>query len=101
EPDTPGFTRLEHIAATLDGFELSKLDVASRREGDVLGSAQSGEKTTLKLLRVLEDERLIVAARDAATALVDDDPELDDHPALNALIGDVLGDEDEEYLERG
>ncbi|GAB3560229.1 ATP-dependent DNA helicase RecG [Spelaeicoccus albus] len=101
EPGTPGYSRLTHVAATLDGFELSKLDVESRREGDVLGNAQSGGKSGLKLLRVLKDERLIADARRAADALVADDPELDNHPALNAFIGDVLGHEDEEYLERG
>jgi len=61
--DTPARLRLEAVAASTDGFELSRIDLEARREGDVLGSAQSGSRSHLRLLRVLEDEDLIDLAR--------------------------------------
>ena len=41
-PGAPSRERLDAVAATTDGFELARLDVEQRREGDVLGAAQSG-----------------------------------------------------------
>ena len=58
-PDSPARERLDAVAATLDGFELSRLDLEQRREGDVLGAAQAGRQSSLKLLQLLEDEDLI------------------------------------------
>ena len=55
-----GDERLDAVAATLDGFELSRIDLEQRREGDVLGSSQSGTRSHLRLLRVLRDESMIV-----------------------------------------
>ncbi len=92
--------RLEAVAATLDGFKLSRLDLEQRREGDVLGAAQAGRKSSLRLLTLLRDEALIGEAREEATALVDADPELDRHPALAAAISDLLGPDQAEYLEK-
>ena len=60
--------RLDAVAATLDGFELSRLDLEQRREGDVLGAAQAGRRSSLKLLTLLQDEDLIGQAREEATA---------------------------------
>ena len=78
------------MAATLDGFTLSRLDLEQRREGDVLGATQAGQ-SSLKLLRLLTDEDLIGQARQEATAVVTADPDLTAHPALRAAIDDLLG----------
>ena len=93
--------RLDAVADTLDGFELSRIDLEQRREGDVLGQAQSGVKSSLRVLSVLEDEDVISAARDEATSLVTADPELTDHPALRSALDSLLGAERAEYLEKG
>ncbi|HET9658045.1 MAG TPA: ATP-dependent DNA helicase RecG [Kineosporiaceae bacterium] len=98
---TPARDRLEAVARTLDGFELARVDLEARREGDVLGSAQSGVRSSLRLLRVLRDEKLIETARHEATAVVAADPELSGHPVLAAAIRDLLDPEREAYLERG
>jgi ATP-dependent DNA helicase RecG len=95
----PSRERLDAVAATLDGFKLSRLDLEQRREGDVLGAAQAGRHSSLKLLRLLADEDLIGQARQDATALVSADPELAAHPALRAAIDDLLGHQ-AEYLEK-
>ncbi len=60
---TPARERLDAVAATTDGFELSRVDLAQRREGDVLGRSQSGGRSGLQTLKVLRDEDTIVAAR--------------------------------------
>ena len=82
EPGSPARERLEAVAATVDGFELSRLDLETRREGDVLGATQSGRRSSLRLLRVLRDEDLIVDARDEAAGVVAADPDLSGHPLL-------------------
>jgi len=92
--------RLDAVAATGDGFQLSRLDLAQRREGDVLGSAQAGRRSSLKLLRLLVDEDLIASARVEATALVADDPQLASHPAVKDAIDDFLGDRKAEFLDK-
>jgi ATP-dependent DNA helicase RecG len=97
---SPARTRLEHVAATTDGFELARLDLQERREGDVLGAVQHGRRSSLKLLALLEDEDLIRAARDEASALVDADPDLADHPVLAAAVERLVDDERAEYLEK-
>jgi ATP-dependent DNA helicase RecG len=93
--------RLDAVAGTLDGFELSRIDLEQRREGDVLGQAQSGVKSSLRVLSVLDDEDVITAAREEATSLVAKDPELTDHPALRSALDSLLGAERAEYLEKG
>lgn len=92
--------RLDAVAATTDGFVLADKDVELRREGDVLGSAQSGGRNSLRLLRVVRDAKVIATAREDARELVAADPELAEHPALVDAIDDWLG-EREEFLERG
>ena len=84
--DTPARERLDAIAATTDGFAVSQLDVAVRREGDVLGATQSGRRSSLRLLSVVEHEEVITRARADATALVGRDPELSGTPALAAQV---------------
>ncbi|MEU7001973.1 ATP-dependent DNA helicase RecG [Nonomuraea sp. NPDC046570] len=98
--NTPARARLDAVAATLDGFELSRVDLEQRREGDVLGAAQSGKRSSLKMLQLLRDEEVIVTAREEAEALLADDPDLSAHPALNAEITRLLADDRAEYLEK-
>ncbi|MFC7385580.1 ATP-dependent DNA helicase RecG [Sphaerisporangium rhizosphaerae] len=97
---TPARERLDAVAATLDGFELSRVDLEQRREGDVLGAAQSGRKSSLKMLRLLRDEDVIRDAREEAGLLLSADPDLSAHPALRAEIDRLLGDDRAEYLEK-
>jgi ATP-dependent DNA helicase RecG len=100
EAGTPARDRLDAVAATQDGFELSRLDLETRREGDVLGASQSGRRSSLRLLSVLRDEAVIADAREDAAALVDADPDLGQHPALRAAVEAVLADQRAEYLEK-
>ncbi|MFF4549306.1 helicase-related protein [Streptomyces sp. NPDC001435] len=93
--------RLGAVAATLDGFELSRIDLEQRREGDVLGQAQSGARTSLRVLAVIDDEEIIVEAREEAAAVVAADPELDGLPGLRTALDALLDDEREQYLEKG
>ena len=91
--------RLDAVADTLDGFKLSRLDLEQRREGDVLGAAQAGRRSSLRLLRLLADEDLIRQAREDATAVVSADPQLAGHPALHQAIDELLGVQ-AEYLDK-
>lgn len=77
EPGTPARERLDAVAATRDGFALADLDLQQRREGDVLGAEQSGARSSLRLLSVIDDAELIAVARRIAERAVRDDPELD------------------------
>ena len=99
-PDSPARERLDAVAETGDGFQLSRLDLQQRREGDVLGSAQAGRRSSLKLLRLLADEDLIAAAREEASALVSADPALTAHQPLKEAIDDFLGDRRAEFLDK-
>ncbi len=90
-PASPARERLDAVADTLDGFKLSRLDLQQRREGDVLGAAQAGRQSSLKLLQLLKDEDLIRQARQDATAVVSADPQLAAHPALREAIDELLG----------
>jgi ATP-dependent DNA helicase RecG len=100
-PDTPARERLDTVASTLDGAVLARLDLRQRREGDVLGVAQSGGRRTLKLLELLEDEDLLAAARVEATALVAADPDLARDPVLARAVAAALDEESAAYLEKG
>jgi ATP-dependent DNA helicase RecG len=101
-PDgTAARRRLDAVAATLDGFELSRIDLEQRREGDVLGQAQSGSRSSLRMLTVIQDEDVIEAAREEATALVAEDPELTAHPDLRGALDSLLDAERAEYLDKG
>jgi ATP-dependent DNA helicase RecG len=99
-PASPARERLDAVAATGDGFQLSRLDLQQRREGDVLGSAQAGRRSSLKLLRLLADEDLIATAREEAATLVGEDPKLTAHQALKEAIDDFLGDRRAEFLDK-
>lgn len=97
---SPARERLEAVARTTDGFELSQLDVELRHEGDVLGARQSGIRSSLRLLSVVRDEAVIADARDAATAVVATDPDLRSHPALAAAVRALEDTERADYLDR-
>ncbi|MEV6443640.1 ATP-dependent DNA helicase RecG [Amycolatopsis sp. NPDC051716] len=92
--------RLAAVESTTDGFELSRLDLELRREGDILGAAQSGKRSTLKLLSLLRDEDVIAASRALAQELVTQDPELTKYRGLAQMVADVVDVERAEYLEK-
>ncbi|WP_327244147.1 ATP-dependent DNA helicase RecG [Streptomyces sp. NBC_01320] len=98
---SPARARLSAVAATLDGFELSRIDLEQRREGDVLGQAQSGVRTSLRMLSVIDDEEVIAAAREEAATIVAADPDLARLPDLRTALAALLDKEREEYLDKG
>lgn len=100
QPDGPAQERLDAVAATNDGFELARVDVEQRREGDVLGASQSGGRSAIRFLRLVKDEALIVEAHEDAWQVVNDDPDLDKHPLLRQDLA-RLDAERAEFLERG
>ncbi|MGH8971160.1 MAG: ATP-dependent DNA helicase RecG, partial [Actinomycetes bacterium] len=97
---SPPRARLDAVAATVDGFELSRVDLETRREGDVLGASQSGRRSSLRLLAVIRDEAVIEQARREATAIVEADPDLTNHPVLLESITALLDEERTEFLEK-
>ena len=101
EEDTPARERLNAVAGTVDGFELSRIDLEQRREGDVLGASQSGTQSHLRLLRVLRDEGLIEQAREDAETLIATDNDLSDYPALRAELAQLQRDQAVDYLDKG
>jgi ATP-dependent DNA helicase RecG len=98
--DSTARDRLDGVARTTDGFELASLDLATRREGDVLGAAQSGTRSSLRLLSVLRDGDVIEAARKAAVEVVDGDPGLRRHPTLRTQVERLYETEQSEFLEK-
>jgi ATP-dependent DNA helicase RecG len=95
---TPARQRVEAVAATLDGFELAEVDLTLRGEGDVLGDAQSGARSSLRLLRVVKDADLIAEARVAAEALLEEDPALTRHPGVAEALERRVGMEERAAL---
>lgn len=100
QPDGPSMERLTAVASTRDGFALSRIDLEQRREGNVLGTEQSGRRSELKLLSVLTDEDVIVDAREAATAYLEQDPELAGAPGLRAAVLAIEESERADFLDR-
>ncbi|MET9549628.1 ATP-dependent DNA helicase RecG [Streptomyces sp. NPDC006627] len=98
---SPARARLGAVAATLDGFELSRIDLEQRREGDVLGQAQSGVRSSLRMLAVIDDEEIIAAAREEAVQVVAADPDLERLPELRTALDALLDAEREQYLDKG
>ena len=92
--------RLAAVESTTDGFELSQLDLELRREGDILGAAQSGKRSTLKLLSLLRDEDVIAASRASAQEIVEKDPDLKKYRGLAQMVADVVDVDRAEYLEK-
>lgn len=101
EEESSARERLNAVAGTLDGFELSRIDLEQRREGDVLGANQSGTQSHLRLLRVLRDEDLIELARNDAEELIATDNDLSDYPALKSELVKLQRDQAIDYLDKG
>jgi ATP-dependent DNA helicase RecG len=89
EPGSVALERIDAVAATTDGFKLSEIDLELRREGDVLGANQSGGRSSLKLLRVIQDAELIGAIRQEVASIFDADPTLEKHPAIAATLESI------------
>jgi ATP-dependent DNA helicase RecG len=100
EDGSPARERLDAVASTTDGFELSRVDLEQRREGDVLGRSQSGFRSSLRTLRVLRDEQTIVSAREAAEALLAADPDLARTPELAAAVADLEHSRHSDFMEK-
>ncbi|MCW2818906.1 MAG: recG [Marmoricola sp.] len=101
EPASPSMQRLLAVAATRDGFELSRVDLEQRREGNVLGTQQSGGRAGgLKLLSVLADEPVIAEAREAAFTLLRADPEMSGEPDLAAAVRRLETSEQADFLDK-
>jgi ATP-dependent DNA helicase RecG len=93
--------RLDAVSKTQDGFELSRIDLEQRREGDVLGATQSGSRSHLRLLRVLRDETLIESARQIASELLGEDPDLNRYPLLKEELKKLQADAAAEFIDKG
>ncbi|MPQ97295.1 ATP-dependent DNA helicase RecG [Modestobacter sp. I12A-02628] len=92
--------RLAAVASTTDGFQLARLDLETRREGNVLGAAQSGTRSEVKLLSLLDDEELIAEARAEAAVLLDTGGGLADHPGLAVEVARMTTDDKADFLEK-
>jgi ATP-dependent DNA helicase RecG len=98
--DSMARQRLDAVASTTDGFELARIDMELRREGDVLGANQSGGRSGLKLVRVSVDGELIESARADAKALLAASPDVTEYPGLRKALADRLQEIDADYLDR-
>ncbi|MHA3704838.1 ATP-dependent DNA helicase RecG [Jatrophihabitans sp. YIM 134969] len=98
ETGSPGRTRLDAVAASDDGFVLAEADLEARREGDVLGAAQSGRRRSLRLLSLRHDRKVIARAREIAGQMVDADPKLGENPALKRRVEALEALERAEFL---
>ena len=100
QEDSQSMQRLNALAQTLDGFELARLDLEQRKEGDVLGRSQSGGRSHLRLLRVLRDENLIDSARGVALKILDIDPEINHLPELKSEVDKLKSDEAARFMDK-
>ena len=89
--------RLKAVAGTLDGFVLADLDLAERREGDVLGRNQSGRAVSLRFLSLAEHLDVILAARELCDSLYAADSV---DPGMAVLAGQFTGGDRVEYLDK-
>ncbi len=88
EPGSLSLERVQAVADTLDGFKLSEIDLELRREGDVLGATQSGRRSSLRLLRVIQDSAVIQEARLQAERVLAADPTLERNPQLALALAE-------------
>jgi ATP-dependent DNA helicase RecG len=100
QEDSQSMNRLKSVAATLDGFELARIDLEQRKEGDVLGRSQSGGKSHLRLLRVLRDEDLIQRAREVALKILAINSEMDHLPELKNEVAKLQSDEAARFMDK-
>ena len=99
-PVSQSMERLKAVAGSNDGFELARIDLEQRREGDVLGSLQSGGKSSLHFLSLLDDSDLIADARGLAEDVVSADLPLADHRPLADLVDGILAPQKVAYLDK-
>ncbi|MDH6533199.1 ATP-dependent DNA helicase RecG [Aurantimicrobium minutum] len=100
QPETTAYERVEAVASTTDGFELARIDLELRSEGNVLGTSQSGGRSSLRLLRAARDGDVIADAREAAAEILELDPTLTHHPALQNAISRRLSESEREFLNK-
>lgn len=100
EEESSAMERLTAVARSVDGFELARVDLDQRREGDVLGTAQSGTRSQLRLLRVLRDEKIIERSREIAIEIIAADPNLELHPGLRDELSKLERDERADFIEK-
>lgn len=98
QPETSAWKRLEVFTRLHDGFALAEADLELRSEGDVLGQAQSGRKSTLKLLRLHRDQEIVAQARIGVQKIIDEDPDLEDYPEISQAVAQILEGESAEFL---
>jgi ATP-dependent DNA helicase RecG len=98
EAETVSRERVDAVAASDDGFELARVDLELRREGDVLGERQSGGRSSLTLLRVVQHADVIIDAREEAERLLERDPDLSGSPALLDALARRLDESDAAFL---
>ena len=96
--ETPARERLEAVSKTVDGFELSRIDLEQRREGDVLGASQSGSRSHLRLLRVLRDESMIEQAREDASAILEEG--IHKYALLQSELAQIQADAAADFIDK-
>ncbi|MEE4024710.1 ATP-dependent DNA helicase RecG [Gordonia sp. PKS22-38] len=99
-PVSQAMQRLKAVEGSTDGFELARIDLEQRREGDVLGSIQSGGVSSLHFLSLLSDADVIADARELADEIVGVDLPLADHRPLADLVDAVLVPTKVKYLDK-
>ena len=100
DEESSAMERLQAVENSVDGFELARVDLDQRREGDVLGTAQSGTRSQLRLLRVLRDEKIIERSREIASEIIAEDPELESYPELRDELAKLERDERADFIEK-
>lgn len=101
DADHPSISRLRAVESTTDGFLLAESDLQERREGDILGASQSGSRSTLRVLRVIKDSKLIERARAEAEDVVESARGIEDYPLLRTAVEDWVDEDMQAFLERG
>ena len=92
--------RLQALEASSDGFELAEVDLELRGEGTIYGTRQKG-RSDLRLASLRRDKELVRAARRVAEAIVEEDPELGEHPLLADELHLFVDEESEEFVLKG
>lgn len=80
--------RLQVVENSLDGAVIAKKDLELRNVGDVLGDKQSGGRSSLKILRVVKDAKIIAMAREDALETLQKDTHLVSLPYLAGAVLD-------------
>ena len=100
QPGTTAYERVDAVASTTDGFELARIDLELRSEGNVLGTSQSGGRSSLRLLRAARDGDIILDAREAAAQILETDPGFASHPVLAEAISRRLSESERDFLDK-